>query len=1506
MRGPTLKSGSCLRAAVTCVRASFAGSLLVILSWCAAGAAFPSQAVAQVNPDTCTENGGTAYCVGPEVGPFKYQVSDGNIAVAQGASEAGTIAAYNQAFVTAFAPCTYNVSNNLPPYQPAQVGNGNASTGNYSQALNSGSGQYWVMAWTLSTETMTERIPLVYSGTRFPSSGCSVAFGPFGVYVERVRDVECPGGYTGPYRPNVYAAPTNAYCYRPGNVVDPTKNLGPMCPAAGASSCSTANTPNALIGNPVNPGTGNKFQPETDYVGQGPMPLGFVRYYNALQWTGIYAPGTTIGFQTALGLNWSSTYDRVIRFQSAVLFPTAYAYRPDGRTLHFKLANGKFVPDGDVADQLVQLVDGSGNTTGWRYTIAATDEVETYDASGALLSLTNRAGLTQTLGYDASGRLSTVTDPFGEALTLAYNASNQLHTVTNPAGGIYTYTYNSVGNVSSVTYPDSTVRTYVYNESAYTSGFNEPYALTGIVDESNSRYATYQYDGQQRVISSSHAGGADQFLFSYGTNQTAVTDPLGKSRTFSFSTLLGVARNTSIDQPCNSGCAGAGAATTYDSSSNVASRTDFNGNVTTYNNDLTRNLELSRTEAYNTTSGRTTTTQWHSKYRLPTVISVYAGNSSNGTPIRTTSLGYDSMGNLLTKTVTDPATSTSRTWTYTYDGYGRVLTAKGPRTDLNATTTYAYYTCTTGHQCGQLQTVTDAMGHVTTYNTYNAYGLPLTITDPNGVVTTLTYDTRMRLTSRQVGTETTGFSYWPTGLLKQITLPDSSYVMYTYDGAHRLTQINDELGNKILYTLDAMGNRTAENSYDPSSSLHHTHTRVINALNELYQDVNAAGTAAVTTTFAYDNNGNQTRIDAPLSRNTTNAYDPLNRLSQVTDPNSGVTKFGYDAEDNLTSVIDPRTLTTSYGHNGFGDVTSQVSPDTGTTRSTYDSGGNLATSTDARGAVSTYAYDALNRVTSVAYKVGSVTDQTIAFGYDSGTYGKGRLTSTSDANHALAWTYDFMGRVVGKGLTLGAVKLAVGYGYTNGDQTSLVTPSNQSVTYGYNSNHQITSIAVNGTTVLSNVTYEPFGGVNGWKWGDGTTTTRTFNEDGLISQIVTAGVTLGYTFDNANRIGAISDSSNSALSWTYGYDPLDRLTSATTSATTDGWTYDANGNRLTQTGTKAITFSVSPTSNQLTSTSGGLTRTYAYDAAGNATAFGGIVYGYNDRGRMRATSQHTTNYIYNALGQMIEKPGNSGTTLFMQDEAGHLIGEYSSTGALVQETIWLGDIPVATLRPNGSSVSIYYVHTDHLNAPRKVQQPTTDKLAWRWDADPFGTTAPNQNPASLGTFVYNLRFPGQYYMAETGLNQNVFRDFDPAVGRYVESDPGGLAAGINTYVYVDSDPILLVDPLGLAPKPPRPGSIRNVACNDEETTRCRSTCAAQGKTMESCKRVEKWLIRRATQSDSGVVITLYGWKKINESCSCNEPNACQAHPVACALAVLAVGVGICLAPEVTIPALAVP
>jgi len=89
-------------------------------------------------------------------------------------------------------------------------------------------------------------------------------------------------------------------------------------------------------------------------------------------------------------------------------------------------------------------------------------------------------------------------------------------------------------------------------------------------------------------------------------------------------------------------------------------------------------------------------------------------------------------------------------------------------------------------------------------------------------------------------------------------------------------------------------------------------------------------------------------------------------------------------------------------------------------------------------------------------------------------------------------------------------------------------------------------------------------------------------------------------------------------------------------------------------------------------------------------------------------------------------------------------------------------------------------------------------VVWRWDSDTFGTTAANQDPdADSNLFVYNLRFPGQYFDAETGLHYNYMRDYDPAVGQYIESDAIGLLGGTNTYVYAEGSPTLHGDPFGL-------------------------------------------------------------------------------------------------------------
>jgi RHS repeat-associated protein len=130
----------------------------------------------------------------------------------------------------------------------------------------------------------------------------------------------------------------------------------------------------------------------------------------------------------------------------------------------------------------------------------------------------------------------------------------------------------------------------------------------------------------------------------------------------------------------------------------------------------------------------------------------------------------------------------------------------------------------------------------------------------------------------------------------------------------------------------------------------------------------------------------------------------------------------------------------------------------------------------------------------------------------------------------------------------------------------------------------------------------------------------------------------------------------------------------------------------------------------------------------------------------------------------------------------------------------LGTVSADAVRavPAQVATKIHYVFTDHLNTPRVITRATDNQMVWRWDqADPFGVAQPNENPAGLGNFKYNPRFPGQLFDAETGLYYNYYRHYDPRTGTYTQSDPIGLGGGINTYAYVGGNPVNFIDPLGL-------------------------------------------------------------------------------------------------------------
>ena len=136
---------------------------------------------------------------------------------------------------------------------------------------------------------------------------------------------------------------------------------------------------------------------------------------------------------------------------------------------------------------------------------------------------------------------------------------------------------------------------------------------------------------------------------------------------------------------------------------------------------------------------------------------------------------------------------------------------------------------------------------------------------------------------------------------------------------------------------------------------------------------------------------------------------------------------------------------------------------------------------------------------------------------------------------------------------------------------------------------------------------------------------------------------------------------------------------------------------------------------------------------------------------------------------------------------------YDNTNAVTTSVAALVTVSAAS----AGSGNVFYIHADHLNTPRLITNPA-QQAVWRRDqAEPFGAYPANSNPSGLGVFEFNLRFAGQYFDNETGLHYNYFRDYDPSIGRYVQSDPIGLAGGINTYAYVGGNPLSYSDPLGL-------------------------------------------------------------------------------------------------------------
>lgn len=607
-------------------------------------------------------------------------------------------------------------------------------------------------------------------------------------------------------------------------------------------------------------------------------------------------------------------------------------------------------------------------------------------------------------------------------------------------------------------------------------------------------------------------------------------------------------------------------------------------------------------------------------------------------------------------------------------------------------------------------------------------------------------------------------------------------------------------------------------------------------------------------------------------------------------------RFDYNGRDDVTRVTDPRGLVTQYPRNGLGDATALVSPDTGTATHTYDAAGNLKTRLDSRGALVTYSHDALNRVTSVTYRLAGQPDQTFGWIYDVSNafsgFGIGRLTTAHFPGGSTHYGYDAQGRLVrsAQAWNDSGIWLHTDHGLdAAGHLTRLTYPSGRVLHIARAGGRPVAlSLAPSSTApavpLISQITHEPAPGgaapAATWAWhldGGGTLPhARHFDAHGRMVRYPLGGAWRDLHHDAADRIVAYThlDAATgtatpaaAALDQSFAYDELGRLVSVLTSVGRWSFGYDANGNRtqaVLAAGGSTVTraHTIAADSNRLLAIANPL-RQFGHDAAGNTITDQDAARvrqaHYDASGRMvridvgTAAGTGSTVYAHDAGGQRIFKsagatglpglpvvpeggcppppgpvpggtvvnaldpptcldngldngvqPATAGGTLYVHDQDGRLLGEYdAASGAPRREYVWLHATPIAVIAYEqataGNPAPVFFIQTDHLDTPRVVLD-RAGRQRWTWIAEPFGHSHPNENPLGLAPLTLNLRMPGQYFDAESGLSYNYFRDYDGSVGRYVQSDPIGLEGGVNTYLYADAAPTMKMDRFGLNPE----------------------------------------------------------------------------------------------------------
>jgi RHS repeat-associated protein len=1132
------------------------------------------------------------------------------------------------------------------------------------------------------------------------------------------------------------------------------------------------------VADPINVATGNLYETYTDYSTAGQNALALTRYYNSVSYQRSLYP-------TLIGLNWRTNYDRYLRLTSTVLVA---AERPDGQAINFhcNVTSHVCTPDNPNFDY---SLSSSGTT--WTLT-DSDDTVETYTAAagkGTLNSIKLRNGYTQTMNY-TTGVLTSVSDSYSRSLGMTYT-SGLLTGVTTPDSLTLTYGYIAFASASllqSVSYNTSPVtkQTYLYENTAL------PYALTGITDENNKRFATWAYNSTGQVSSAQHALGADLTQIAYTSNAgNTVTGPLGIVNTYKFLNRFSTPQVKEIDRAANGTVASATSSIAYDSNGYRNSLTDWNGNNTSWVNN-SHGMPTQISYSSNTSDKQITNITYDFWFpRLPHTI------ATNGL---TSNFAYDSSGNQLTRTDRDLTSQSvpyvtngqTRTWTHTWNTTGQMLTEQLPRTDVTAKTTYGY----TG---GTLTSITDALSHVTTIATAQGGGLPKKVYDPNGIRTTYTWTTRNWLSSSVIATSagnlTTSYNFDSAGNLTKTTLPDNSYLSYGYDNAHRVTSITNILGESQGITYNSASLMTQTLWKNSSGVTKRQHTATFDALGEKLTDV---GGMSQSTSFTYDKNSNTLTVTDPLSHVTTNTWDSLNRLSTTKNAVQDLSSIKYDSHSRPLTVTDGRNNGTSYVYNGFGDTIQQNSPDSLKTIYFYDPDRNVIGVNQSGINFSSATYDALDRLLTRTYSGDSTLNVSLTYDQAAHGFGIGHLTSGTDATGSLSRNWDERGNMTTDARTISSQLYSTGYTYESAGRLSSITYASSGwlVTYTRDSAGQITAVTTTqplhtAVNLATSVTHMPFGPVASLTWGNGVTDARTFDLDYRMTSITDHGTAniqyLSYSYNAGNNPTTITDNVTGGNTQTLTYDQIDRLKSATGAyGTVSSITYDSNSNRKTY---GAISYTT-PGANDRMSTANGSAVTYI--STGNVNGIGTNTMTYNQANQLKTAvvSGTTSTYTYDFLGVRNKiKTGTSPFQITQYDQWGNLLTETSQAATPVEtDYAYMDGMPIAAIQPTAATISA--LHTDNLGTVLRGTD-STKTIVYTANFNPNGGVTPTT------TITMLLRLLGQH-ADSTGLYYNIYRYLDPVtLARFGQVDLLGLGARMNPYIYGLNNPFKYIDPLGL-------------------------------------------------------------------------------------------------------------